>query len=130
MRAFEGRIKELESLTFFSKTDLYAIAASERPDHLAYGRELHRGLCLCNPDAAKEYRESLESDAALVSPKAGAKIEQPDDLTTKMYCDKLTTALLGSDEDREDAMRRLHEHLSGRLRRTVYPQASHLRNAG
>jgi hypothetical protein len=129
-RALEGRVKEMEQETFFSMSDLYGILSSARADHLSYAKELHKGLCKVDPPTAQEFRESLESDAALVSPKLSAKVEQPDDLNTKMYCDKLTTALLGSEEDKEDAMRRLHEHLSGRLRRTVYPQSAHMRNLG
>lgn len=129
LRAFEGRVKELESLTFFSKTDLYAIQAGERPDHLLYGRELHRGLCICAPKEAQEYRELLAADAELVAPKARAQVEDTGDLAIKKLCDEMTTALLSDEDSKASAMRKLHAVLGARLR-TVYAPASHLRNVG
>lgn len=129
VRAFEGRVKELEALTFFSKTDLYGILSGERADHLRYGRELHRGLCVCNPEAAREYRETLAADAELVAPRVRTHVEEPDDLAVKRLCDEMTTALLSDDEAKQSAMRKLHAVLGARLR-AVYAPAAHLRNAG
>lgn len=128
-RAFEGHVKELEDLTEFSKTDLYGILSGERADHLRYGRELHRGLCVCHPETAKEYRDLLAADADVVTPRAMAHTEAPDDLAVKRLCDEMTTALLGDEETKASAMRKLHALLGARLR-TVYPTRTHLANAG
>lgn len=61
-RALHGHVKEVAMLTGMSKTDLYAILASERADHLDYARDMHRALCRCNPPAADEFRALLEAD--------------------------------------------------------------------
>lgn len=122
MRAFEGHVKELESLTFFSLSDLYGILSSERADHMGYARELHRGLSICNPEAAKEYRETLAADADLVAPRAKARVESADDLTVKRLCDGLTTALLSDEEAKLSAMQELYRVLGARLRLRLTPE--------
>lgn len=116
-RAFEDNIKALESLTFFSKTDLYAIAAGERPDHLLYARELHRGLCVTSPEAAKEYRETLDSDAALVARGARVPVTQTDSYAVSRLCQKFVDAVIREGKggaDGQDVLsdaRRLHATL-------------------
>lgn len=127
-KALDGHVKEVSRLTGMSKTDLYAIMAGQRADHLDYARDIHRALCLCNPAAAEEYRNLLAADRDLTAaPKAHA--EGSDELEIKRLCDGLTTALHMDEDSRRAAMVKLHAYLSGRLK-TVYGPAAHLRNVG
>lgn len=100
-QALDGHLKGLESSTFFSMTDLHGILSGVRADHLAYGRELHRGLCIHNPEAAKEYRETLDADAALVSPHARTAPLQTDSYAVANTCQKVIDTIIR--EGRGDA---------------------------
>lgn len=127
-RALDGHVKEVGRLTGMSKTDLYAILAGQRADHLDYARDIHRALCSCNPEAAEEYRNLLASDRDLTAAKTPTHAEGSDELEIKKLCDGMTTALHMDEDEKLSAMRRLHAFLSGRLR--VYSATSHLRNVG
>lgn len=128
-RALEGRIKEVGEVAGFSKSELYRILAGQAADRLDDARDLHRGLCVHNPKAAREYRDLLASDAELMTPRVREMVEEPDDLAVKRLCDEMTTALLGDEESKASAMRKLHALLGARLR-TVYRPDAHLRNVG
>lgn len=113
-RAFEGHLKGLESSTFFSMTDLHGILSGVRADHLAYGRELHRGLCLHNPEAAKEYRETLDADAALHTPRARQAAAQTDAYAVANICQKVIDTIIRDGQGKAEgadvlsAVRRAH----------------------
>jgi hypothetical protein len=116
-RALEGHLKELESSTFFSMTDLHGILSGGRADHLAYGRELHRGLCLHHPEAAKEYRETLDADAALLAPRTRHAPAQTDSYAVAKLSQKFIDTVIREGKREADGAdvlsdaRRLHATL-------------------
>jgi hypothetical protein len=116
-RALDGNVKEVERLASICKTDLYAILASQKPDHLDYARDIHRALCSCNPEAAREYRELLEADADLMSPGRRAPAAQTDSYAVSRLCQKFVDAVIREgkrEADEGDVLseaRRLHATL-------------------
>lgn len=102
-RAIGDIVKRIEELTGFSMSDLYRMLAGETPDYFLYTRELHRGLCVDveKPDVAKEYRELLDADAELMSPRVRTQVAQTDSYAMAQVCQKVVDTIIR--ESKEDA---------------------------
>jgi hypothetical protein len=113
-RAIGDIVKRMEELTGFSMSDLYRMLAGETPDHLDYARDLHRGLCVAKPDAAREYRELLDADAELMRPAQRTAGTQTDAYAVANTCQKVIDTIIregqgkAEGEDVLSAVRRAH----------------------
>ena len=93
-RALGDIVKQVEELTGFSMSDLYRMLAGETPDHLLYARELHRGLCVAKPAAAREYRALLDADADLMQVGQRTSSTQTDSYAVARGCQKFIDVVI------------------------------------
>jgi hypothetical protein len=113
-RAIGDSVKQMAEQTGFSEPDLYRILGSVTPDHLLYGRDLHRGLCVLKPDLAREYRETLDADAALATPRARQTPPQADAYAVANTCQKVIDTIIREGQETAEradvvsAVRRAH----------------------
>lgn len=116
-KALEGVIKQVCELAGFSKSEMYRILAGQSADRLDDARDMHRALCTCNPPAAAEYRELLDSDRALVEGARGRAVVAADEDALFYHCQKLMEAINKEGRgkaEREDVVsqaRKLHQRL-------------------